>query len=105
MASMDELPHKHLGVKRRTTAGGREAGLNMIARANRWLITAAVVSSGALAVVAEHAFHGRTVGSSAASAAQSSAASGEDQGAGLQSPAQAPVAGLPSPTAVVSGGS
>ncbi|MGA2757613.1 MAG: hypothetical protein ABSF58_09700 [Solirubrobacteraceae bacterium] len=88
----------------RRAVSARDAGLRRISAVTRWLVVAVVGLSGALALIASQAFHGRTV--SNASAAASSPA--------VQAPAassdgfsQANVAPTPTPAApvVVSGGS
>jgi hypothetical protein len=102
-------------------AGARDTGLALIRRANRWLLAGAVTLAGALSLLARSTFHGRALNSAAAAPSASgtsgaaSSASGTSAGAGatdstaagasLTPPDQAPAASLPSPSAVVSGGS
>jgi hypothetical protein len=77
----------------------RDAGLDLIRRANRWLIVGAVALTGGVSLAAAHAFHGRTPHAGAAPAASTSpvAASGSSQqpqssasdgGGGLRAPTQ-----------------
>jgi hypothetical protein len=95
------------------TASAREAGLAMIRRVNRWLIAGAVAAAGMFSLLAAHAFHGRSLNTSASSASQAASQSGASQspsstsgsGAGLQAPAQAPSPAPAAPAPVVSGGS
>jgi hypothetical protein len=86
----------------RRAVSARDAGLRRITAVTRWLVVGVVGLSGALALIASQAFHGRTVSNASASspAVQAPAANSE----GL-SPAN--VAPTPTPTApvVVSGGS
>jgi 4-aminobutyrate aminotransferase-like enzyme len=86
----------------RRAVSARDAGLRRITAVTRWLVVGVVGLSGALALIASQAFHGRTVSNASASSAavQAPAASSE----GL-SPAN--VAPTPTPAApvVVSGGS
>jgi hypothetical protein len=96
----------------------RDAGLRLIARINRWLITGAVALTAAIALVTQHAFRaahpapatGNSSSGSAAAPTQSSSG-GDDgsataNGSALQAPAQAPTPAAPAPSApVVSGGS
>ena len=86
----------------------------MIRRINRWLIAGAVAAAGLFSLLAAHAFHGRTVNTSASSTpnavSQSRASSGalpssSSAGSGLQPPAQAPAPAPAVPAPVVSGGS
>jgi hypothetical protein len=91
----------------------RDAGLALAARANRWMISGAVILAGGLTAVTAHAFH---PGSAAAVHALTPAATpavpahGSEQdnsGAPLQAPSTPPAsaAPTPSPAPVVSGGS
>jgi hypothetical protein len=92
----------------------RDAGLRLIGRINRWLITGAVALTAMIALVTQHAFRAAhpaaTPASSSASSAVPSQPSGGDDGSasgsGLQQPTQVPT---PAPAAssapVVSGGS
>lgn len=87
----------------------RDAGLRRISRVTRWLTVAAVGLSGALALVASHAFHGRAVANSSSSSAPANAAASATETApaspgGVQPPAQAPTSTAAAPVAV-SGGS
>ena len=98
------------GELRRVSA--REAGLALAARANRWMISGAVILAGGLTAVTAHAFHQRSAPAvrSATPAVRPgvpSPASGEENnGAPLQAPsappAPAPQTASPAP---VSGGS
>jgi len=92
----------------------RDAGLRLISRINRWLITGAVALTGMIALVTEHAFQAAhpaasAVNSSASSAVAPQPSGGDDgssSGSGLQQPAQAPTPAPAAPSApVVSGGS
>ena len=96
----------------------RDAGLRLIARINRWLITGAVALTAMIALVTEHAFRAAhpaaaTVDSSSGSAAAPARppSGGDDgsatgDGSALQSPAQAPTPAAAAPSApIVSGGS
>jgi hypothetical protein len=76
-----------LGHPRRSSEA-RDAGLRLVRRANRWLIVGTIAGSGALALVARDAFHGRTVST----------------GAGGSSPASAQPAGAPGPAGSPSDG-
>ena len=72
----------------------------------RWLTAGVIGLSGALALLAANAFHGRTVsnGSTATATPVTQAATPSNTPSGLQPPAQAPVQ-TPSAPVVVSGGS
>ena len=96
----------------------RDAGLRLIARINRWLVTGAVALTAMIALVTEHAFRAAhpapaTVNSAAGSAAApAQPSSGGDDGSAtgdgsvLQAPAQAPTPAPAAPSApIVSGGS
>jgi len=91
----------------------REAGLALAARANRWMISGAVIFAGGLAAVTAHAFHARTAassGSATPAVTRAAAAHGSDDGsseATLQAPSTPPAsaAATPLPAPVVSGGS
>lgn len=91
----------------------RDAGLNLIARINRWMIAGAVALSGLISVAAARSFHGHSTTSASASqpssssSAGSSSAGSSSDGSGLQQPAQAPSSApaQPAPAPVVSGGS
>jgi hypothetical protein len=96
----------------------RDAGLRLIARINRWLISGAVGLTAMIALVTEHAFRAahpaaatvNSPGGSPAATAQPSSG-GDDgsttgSGAALQAPAQPPSPAASAPSApVVSGGS
>lgn len=89
----------------------RDAGLRRISTVTRWVIAGAVGLSGALALIAANAFHGRTLSSSPSSqtpvtqqaptAPQTPSVSSSQ---GPQAPQQVP-AQTPAPPVVVSGGS
>jgi hypothetical protein len=94
----------------------RDAGLRLIARINRWLITGALALTAMIALVTEHAFRAAhpaaaggnsSAGAVAAPAPQPSGGDdGSASGSGLQQPAQAPAPAPAAPSApVVSGGS
>ncbi len=83
----------------------RDAGIALASRINRWLIGGAVAGAGFLSLIAAHAFHGRTLGSTGGSSPAVSSPSTSSAGGGLQQPAQSPAPSAPSPTPVVSGGS
>jgi hypothetical protein len=88
----------------------RDAGLRRVSAITRWSVATAAVLSGALALIASKAFHGRTVTTTPAS----SGARGADPAAlgpspvtatpPLGQPSQGPAAAAQTP-AVVSGGS
>jgi hypothetical protein len=84
----------------------RDAGLLRISAVTCWLIAGALALSGALALLAAGAFHGRTLSNTSSGTAppvtQTSAPSNTPSG--LQPPAQAPVQTSSAPV-VVSGGS
>jgi len=94
-------------------ARARDAGISLIARINRWTITAAVALSGVISYVAEQSFHGHTrsgsVSVSQSTQAPSSAPAASGGGAlqpAAQPPTSAPSAAQSSaPAPVVSGGS
>jgi hypothetical protein len=97
-----------IATRRAVTA--RDAGLARISVVTRWLIAGVVGLSGALALLAAQAFHGRTVsnGSTATPPPVTQAATPSNTPSGLQPPAQAPVQApvqTPSAPVVVSGGS
>jgi hypothetical protein len=99
----------------------REYGFELVARVNRWLLAAALAVTGAVALLADHAFHSaqrtsravaaKRVSASGASAAAASSAAGASTigggsaGGGNAGAASAPAPAAPSATAVVSGGS
>jgi hypothetical protein len=92
-------------------AGARQAGLEMVARANRWLISSAVLFAGALTALTAHAFHARAAAATRAQAgrvAPSHSSADRDSSAPLQPPAGAPAVSTPTPAPApvsVSGGS
>jgi hypothetical protein len=90
----------------------REAGLALVSRVNRWLITGAVVATGAVSVAAARSFHGDTSSQSTSQvqtrqseSSGSSSASAVSGSGGLQQPAQAPSSSASSRSAATSGGS
>ena len=91
----------------------RDEGLTFVGRANRWMISGAVILAGGVSLITAHAFHAHAAGSSAAqrspAGSQTPATgqqSGDDgSGAPLQSPSQAPSVAPAAPAPVVSGGS
>lgn len=108
----------HTNSRQATTADlrrarAREAGLAIVARANRWMISGAVLFAGGLTAVTAHAFHPRSAPPahwatpSVTRAVPAPGSNQEDSGAPLQAPSTAPtsVAPTPSPAPVVSGGS
>jgi hypothetical protein len=97
-------------VATRRAVMARDAGMRRISTLTRRFVVGAVALSGALAVLAANAFHGRTIvsgnstnasTSSASTAQQSPQTSGSD---GLGAPAQSPTPTPVQPVAV-SGGS
>ena len=98
-----------------TTANQRNAGLGLIRRINRWMITGAVAFSGLISLVAAKSFQGHTTttGSSVNSSAtqsSSSTSSGSNStsssgSSSLQQPSQTPSSSSSSSSPVVSGGS
>jgi hypothetical protein len=87
----------------------RDAGLRRISTVTRWVIAGAVGLSGALALIAANAFHGRTISNSSSSqtpATQQAPATPAipSVSQGPQAPQQAP-AQTPATPVVVSGGS
>jgi hypothetical protein len=87
----------------------RNAGMDSIHRANRWLVAAALACSAAVSLAAAHAVSGHELAAGAAAVAgNASPAVPTQQSAGssaLQSPSQAPAPAAPAPAVVVSGGS
>jgi hypothetical protein len=89
----------------------RDEGFAFVARANRWVISGAVVLAAAVSALTAHAFHAHAAAppaSSTAGAQQSSSSqqSGDDgSSAALQAPSQAPSVAPSAPAPVVSGGS
>ena len=101
----------------RRAVNARNNGLRRISSVTRWTLAGAVGLSGALALIAANAFHGRTIQNNPSSSssqsgaaasqttpAQTTPAQGQTDQSGLQAPAQAPVQ-TPAPPVVVSGGS
>jgi hypothetical protein len=97
-------------------AYARDLGLDMVDRANRWLISGAVILAGGVSALTWHAFHAHAAAvthpaASQGTASQSSgAAQPGDDGTTtpLQAPSQAPTATTAAPAstpAPVSGGS
>ena len=111
----DTPQQDHAARSRRAYA--RDLGLDMISRANRWLISGAVILTGGVSALTWHAFHAHaaTPAATRGVAPQSSGASNSsDDGSSsttpLQAPSQAPAAASPAPApapapAPVSGGS
>jgi hypothetical protein len=95
----------------------RDAGLDLISRANRWMVAGAVGMTGAVSLYASHAFHAAQHHTSAASSRRAASASPTSTGQtstsqtatstnlSLTSPQSAPAPAAPAPSAVVSGGS
>ena len=94
------------GIAARRAVMARDAGLRRISGVTRWLTAGAVGASSALALIAAHAFHGRTLSntSSTGQSAVSQTSAPSSAASGLQPPAQAP-AQTPAAPVVVSGGS
>jgi hypothetical protein len=96
---------------RRNAVNARDAGLDLIARINRWFVAGAVVLTGAVSVAAARSFHGHSSGAAATqsagsgSSSTSSGGSSTSSGGSLQQPSQAPSTSSPAPAPVVSGGS
>ncbi|MGA2010404.1 MAG: hypothetical protein ABSH51_07720 [Solirubrobacteraceae bacterium] len=97
---------------RSRAADAREEGLALVARANRWVVSGAVLLAGGVTAIAAHSFHAHTASAPATSASPSSVAPGQaapGQGGGLQGPSQAPQSApapaVSAPAPVVSGGS
>ena len=98
-------------------AYARDLGLDMIDRANRWLISGAVILTGGVSALTWHAFHAHAAAVTTPAATQGTAApssgasNSSDDGSSttpLQAPSQAPAAATPAPApapAPVSGGS
>jgi hypothetical protein len=93
-------------IAARRAVMARDAGLRRISGVTRWLTAGAVAVSGALALIAAQAFHGRTLSntSSTGQPAVSQTSAPSSASSGLQPPAQAP-AQTPVAPVVVSGGS
>jgi hypothetical protein len=93
----------------------RDAGLSLIGRANRWMVTGAVGVTGAVSLYASHAFHPQRHSSAARTGTTASAASATQTStgstatstdpSGLSAPQSAPVPASAAPSPVVSGGS
>lgn len=89
----------------------RDDGLAFVGRANRWMISGAVLLAAAVSAVTAHAFHAHTASvvlqsKTGSRASASSQQSGDDNSsAPLQSPSQAPSTAPAAPAPVVSGGS
>jgi len=99
---------------RQRAIDARDVGLALVGRANRWMISGAVVLAAGLSALTAHAFHLHAATMQGASSAGSqrtpSGRQAGDEGAGttpLESPAQAPAAASPTPASApaVSGGS
>jgi hypothetical protein len=93
-------------VARRRAVIDRDAGLLRISAVTRWITAGVVGLSGALALLAAHAFHGRTLSNASTNTpapVTQSAAPASTQ-SDLQQPSQAPVQ-TPAAPVVVSGGS
>jgi hypothetical protein len=93
---------------RRRAAVDRDAGLDFAARANRWIISGAVILAAGVSALTAHAFHAHAATTSSASQQAAQPQQGGDAGtASLQAPSQAPSATTPAPASapVVSGGS
>ncbi len=101
-------------IRQRATL--RDQGLELVARFNRWMIAGALGVTGAVALLADHAFHAEQAARAASlhraahgSAATSTTGSGtgtSTTGSGTgTSPVPAPTPAAPAPSAVVSGGS
>jgi hypothetical protein len=90
-------------IATRRAASARDAGLARIAKVTRWLTLGAIGLSGALALVAANAFHGRTAAN--ASASSQAAVIPVAPSSGGLSPAAVTPTVTPSAPVVVSGGS
>jgi len=112
------MSHHHTRSRQAATAElrrvrAREAGLALAARANRWMISGAVILAGGLSAVTAHAFHERSApavrsATPAVTRAAPTPDSGEENnGTPLQAPSTPPAsaAQTPSPAPIVSGGS
>lgn len=91
----------------------RDAGLRRIWAVTRWVTAGVVVLTGALALIAAHAFHGRTISNTPSSSRSSPGTSSDSPaqtqppastGVPIQQPAQAPQP-TQAPPVVASGGS
>lgn len=87
--------------------GLRDEGFAFVGRANRWMISGAVVLAAAVSALTAHAFHAHAATSTTrAQQASSTQASGENGSTTpLQPPSQSPSAAPSAPAPVVSGGS
>jgi hypothetical protein len=90
----------------------RDEGLAFVGRANRWVISGAVLLAAAVSAVTAHAFHAPTSTPPAGSTASTQQPSGTQQSGDdgstvpLQNPSQSPSVGSAAPPpVVVSGGS
>lgn len=110
----EEGTGSHPGLHRIAAVQARDAALSLVARANRWLIAAAVLVAGGLTALTAHAFHAKaaTTTPQSSSALPQAALSQDNSGSGNTgsvappSSAPAPVNPAPMPVApVVSGGS
>jgi hypothetical protein len=92
-------------LARRRAVMARDAGLRRISAVTRWVMVGVVGLSGALALIASHAFHGHTLANASSSTGAVSATQTPSSPAtGLAPANQAPVA-TPVAPVVVSGGS
>jgi hypothetical protein len=82
----------------------RDAGLRRISAVTRWLTVGIVGLSGALALIASQAFHGRTASNASAASSLSAAQTSSAASDGL-SPATVTPTPTPAAPVVVSGGS
>jgi hypothetical protein len=94
---------KEAAIRRAVLA--RDAGLRRISAVTRWLIVGVVSLSGALALIASSAFHGRTISNSSAASSVSSPPSQVAPSSGGLSPANTTPTPTPAAPVVVSGGS
>jgi hypothetical protein len=83
----------------------RDAGLRRVSAVTRWLVLGALALSGALALIASQAFHGRTTLSNASARGPSSAVGARASGSEALTPAAAAPTATPAAPVVVSGGS
>jgi len=84
----------------------RDAGLSRISAVTRWITAGVIGLSGALALLAAHAFHGHTLSNASTNtpAPVTQSAAPANTQSDLQQPSQAPVQ-TPAAPVVVSGGS
>ncbi len=101
----------HAETASRRAVLARDAGLRRISTVTRWVIAGAVGLSGALALIAANAFHGRTLPSTPSSqtpvtqqAPTTTQTPSVSSAQGPQAPQQVPVQ-TPAQPVVVSGGS